>query len=30
MALGYPNEQPAPTPRKELSEIVFQNKFGIS
>jgi nitroreductase len=29
MVLGYPDEQPVRRPRKELSEIVFQNKFGI-
>jgi nitroreductase len=26
--LGYPDEQPAARPRKELSEIVFYDKFG--
>ena len=26
--LGYPDEQPARRPRKELSEIVFYEKFG--
>lgn len=30
MVLGYPDEQPAPRPKKELADIVFQNKFGIS
>jgi nitroreductase len=30
MVLGYPDEQPVQRPRKELSEIVFQNKFGVS
>ena len=28
--LGYPNQQPAPRPRKALSEIVFYDKFGAS
>lgn len=26
--LGYPNEEPSITPRKELSEIVFYDKYG--
>ena len=26
--LGYPNEQPRVIPRKELSEIVFYEKYG--
>lgn len=26
--LGYPDEEPGPRPRKELSEIVFRDKFG--
>jgi nitroreductase len=26
--LGYPDEQPAGRPRKELAEIVFYEKFG--
>ena len=26
--LGYPNEQPKATPRKELSEIVFYDRYG--
>jgi len=26
--LGYPEYQPGPRPRKELSEIVFKEKFG--
>jgi nitroreductase len=26
--LGYPDEEPNPRPRKELSEIVFYDKFG--
>jgi len=26
--LGYPDEEPGPRPRKELSEIVFYDKFG--
>ena len=26
--LGYPNEQPRVVPRKELSEIVFHEKYG--
>lgn len=28
MPLGYPDEQPAPRPRKELPEIVFYEKYG--
>jgi len=28
LALGYPDELPAPKPRKPLNEIVFHNKFG--
>jgi nitroreductase len=27
--LGYPEYQPDPRPRKELSEIVFYDKFGV-
>jgi nitroreductase len=27
--LGYPDENPGPRPRKELSEIVFHDKFGV-
>jgi nitroreductase len=26
--LGYPDQEPAPRPRKELAEIVFYDKFG--
>jgi len=26
--LGYPDEEPKPRPRKELGEIVFQERFG--
>jgi len=26
--LGYPNEQPRVIPRKELSEIIFYEKYG--
>ena len=26
--LGYPDQEPAPRPRKELSEIVFYDKYG--
>jgi nitroreductase len=26
--LGYPDQEPKPRPRKELSEIVFHDKFG--
>jgi nitroreductase len=26
--LGYPDEDPKPRPRKELSEIVFKDRFG--
>ncbi len=28
MVLGYPDEQPEARPRKELSEIVYHDKFG--
>jgi len=28
LAVGYPDEQPEAKPRKEISEIVFKNKFG--
>jgi len=28
--LGYPDEDPKPRPRKELSEIVFHERFGVS
>ena len=28
--LGYPDEEPGPRPRKELDEIVFYDKFGVS
>ena len=28
MPLGYPEKQPGPRPRKELSEVVFYEKFG--
>ncbi len=28
--LGYPDQQRNPRPRKELSEIVFYNQFGVS
>ncbi len=27
--LGYPDQEPRPRPRKELSEIVFYNKYGL-
>jgi nitroreductase len=27
--LGYPDEEPRVRPRKELSEIVFYDKFGL-
>jgi nitroreductase len=27
--LGYPDEAPNPRPRKELTEIVFYDKFGF-
>lgn len=30
MPLGYPDQEPKPRPRKELSEIVFHEKFGVS
>ena len=29
LPLGYPDEQPEARQRKEISEIVFKNKFGI-
>jgi nitroreductase len=29
LALGYPDEQPEARQRKEISEIVFKNKFGV-
>jgi len=29
MVLGYPNEQPEARPRKELSELVFQDTFSV-
>ena len=29
MPLGYPNEQPEARPRKDLSETVFKDKFGV-
>jgi nitroreductase len=28
IALGYPDEKPAPTSRKSLNEIVFKDKYG--
>lgn len=28
MVMGYPDEQPETRPRKELTELVFQDKFG--
>jgi nitroreductase len=27
--LGYPDEEPPVRPRKELSEIVFYDKYGV-
>ena len=27
--LGYPDQEPGPRPRKELSEIVFYDKYGL-
>jgi nitroreductase len=27
--LGYPDQEPGPRPRKELSEIIFHDKFGL-
>jgi nitroreductase len=30
MVLGYPDEEPVRRPRKELSEIVFRNKFVVN
>ncbi len=29
LPLGYPDEQPEARPRKDISEIVFKNKFGL-
>ena len=29
MVLGYPNEQPDARPRKELTDLVFKNAFGV-
>ena len=29
LPLGYPDEQPEARPRKELSEIIFKDKFGV-
>jgi len=26
--LGYPDQEPAPRPRKELAQIAFYDKFG--
>ena len=28
--LGYPDEEPAPRPRKELSELLFYDRYGQS
>jgi len=28
LPLGYPDEQPAPPPRKEIHEIVYQEKYA--
>ncbi len=30
LSLGYPDEQPEARSRKEISEIVFKNKFGVT
>ncbi|MFC1874005.1 nitroreductase family protein [Chloroflexota bacterium] len=30
LPLGYPDEQPEAKPRKEISEIIFKNKFGVT
>lgn len=30
LTLGYPDEDPAPRPRKELSEIVYYNTWGTA
>jgi nitroreductase len=30
LPLGYPDEQPDARQRKEISEIVFKNKFGVN
>lgn len=30
LPLGYPDEQPEAKPRKEISEIIFKNKFGMT
>jgi len=27
--LGYPDQEPKPRPRKELSEIVFYERYGV-
>ena len=27
--LGYPDREPRPVPRKELSEIVFYDRYGL-
>ena len=29
LLLGYPDEQPEARQRKEVSEIIFKNKFGM-
>lgn len=29
MTLGYPDEQPEARPRKDLSDVVFKDKFGV-
>jgi len=29
IAIGYPDENPPPRPRKPLEEIVFYNKYGV-
>jgi nitroreductase len=29
MVMGYPDEKPEARQRKELSEVVFRNKFGV-
>ena len=29
IAIGYPDENPPPRPRKPLEEIIFYNKYGV-
>jgi len=30
LPVGYPDEEPAPTPRMELSQMIYQEKYGLS